>query len=86
MENTTMTMNAVACVLSVRPRPVGQHLLADLHAQGQGTTVSVVARRGRGLAVFGALVEGVVTGTAITFDPDYKPIDVARSRRGRPPV
>ena len=84
MENTTMTMNAVACVLSVRPGPIGQLLLADV--QGQGTTVSVVARQGRGLAVAGALVEGVAMRAAVTFDPDYKPTDVARSRLGRPPV
>jgi hypothetical protein len=78
MDITTMTTNAVSCVLSVRLRPVGQILMADNRAQGEGTTVSFAARQGR--------VEGLVPAAARTFDPDYKTIDVARSRSGRPPV
>jgi hypothetical protein len=85
MENTTMTMNAVACVLSVRPRPVGQLLMTDAHAQGQGTTVSTVAPRGL-RAVAAAAIQGHTPVAVLTFDPDYKPTDVARSRLGRPPV
>jgi hypothetical protein len=86
MDITTMTTNAVSCVLSVRLRPVGQILMADNRAQGEGTTVSFAARQGRGVAGAGSLVEGLVPAAARTFDPDYKTIDVARSRSGRPPV
>ena len=87
MNITTMTMSAVSCVLSVRPRSAGQIRLADTHAQGQGTTVSIAARMGsRVVAVAGAPVQGDSSVAALTFDPTYKTSDVARSRSGRPPV
>lgn len=82
MENITMTMNAVSCVLSVRPRPVNLVFTADLRAQGQGTTVSSVVRTGLRTAIFGAPVDGDVSAIAAT----YKTTDVARFRSGRPPV
>ena len=86
MDITTMTMNAVSCVLSVRPRSAGQIRLADIHAQGQGTTVSVATRMGL-RAVTGAPVQGDSSvAAALTFDPIYNTSDVARSRSGRPPV
>ena len=86
MNITTMTMNAASCVLSVRPRAAGQILLADTHAQGQGITVSIAARAGMRVAVVGAPVQGDSSAAALTFDPNYKTSDVARSRSGRPPV
>jgi hypothetical protein len=86
MNITTMTMNAVSCVLSVRSRAAGQIRLADIHAQGQGTGVSVATRMGS-RAVAGAPVQGDSSvAAALTFDPNYKTSDVARSRSGRPPV
>jgi hypothetical protein len=87
MNITTMTMNAASCVLSVRPRPAGQIRLADTHAQGQGTGVSVVAFMGmRAVAATPAQGDSSVARAALTFDPIYKTSDVARSRSGRPPV
>lgn len=82
MENITMTMNAVPCVLSVRLRLVNQVFIADNHAQGQGTTVSTVALAGLGTAVLGA----PVTGDLSVIAPTYKTTDVASFRSGRPPV
>jgi hypothetical protein len=82
MENITMTMNAVTCVLSVRPRLVNRVFMADLRAEGQGTTVSTVALAGLGTAVFGAPVNGDVSVIA----PTYTTTDVACFRSGRPPV
>ena len=84
MENTTMTMNAASCVLSVRPRPATQVLTADIHAQGQGTTVSI-ASGWLLLAVLDAPFTGVVSAAAFRR-PNYKTSDVARSPWGRPPV
>jgi hypothetical protein len=87
MDNTTMTMNAVSCVLSVRLRPAtGQVRLAPAHAPVQGTTVSAVASMGGRLADFRAPIQGDVSVAGLTFAPAYKPIDVVRSRSGRPPV
>lgn len=86
MNITTMTMNAASCVLSVRLRPAGQIRLADIHAEGQGTTVSIAAGQGS-RAVTVAPVQGDSSvAAALTFDPTYKTSDVARSRSGRPPV
>lgn len=82
MDNTTMTMNAVACVPSARPRTAGAILLADVQFAVQGTTVPFAAREGLGLAVVGAPIPGVVSATALT----YKTTDVVRSRSGSPPV
>ena len=87
MDNTTMTMNAVSCVLSVRLRPTaGQVRLAAIHAPERGTTVSVVAFMGGRLADFRAPIQGDVSVAGLTFAPAYKTIDVVRSRSGRPPV
>ncbi len=82
MRNITMTMNAVSCVLSVRPRGAGQSLIADLHAQGQGTTVSLLARTGLCTAVVGAPIFGDLSAVR----PTYKATDVACFRSWRPPV
>lgn len=82
MENITMTMHAASCVLSARPRTANV-LLADLRAQGQGTTVSSVALQGRGFIATDALFGG---GVSRVVAPAYKPTDVVRSRLGRPPV
>ncbi len=82
MRNITMTMNAVSCVLSVRPRPAGQILLADTHAQGQGTTVSFVALTG--LRTAG--VDAPIFGDFSVVRPTYKTTDVACFRSWRPPV
>ncbi len=87
MSITTMTMNAASCVLSVRPRAAGQIRLADTHAEGQGTTVSIAARMGLRMSGIAVPVQGDVSvAAALTFDPNYKTSDVARSRSGRPPV
>ena len=87
MDNTTMTMNAVSCVLSVRLRPTtGQVRLADIQAPEQGTTVSIAAGMGGRVADFRAPITGDVSVTGLTFAPAYKTIDVVRSRSGRPPV
>lgn len=82
MKNITMTTNAGVCVVSVRPRPAGQVLTADLRAQGQGTTVSIARYLGLGLIGFGAPFQGDAFVVATT----NKTLDVARSRLGRPPV
>ena len=82
MDNTTMTMHARSCVLSARPRTANV-LLADLRAQGQGTTVSIVALEARGFIATDTPFAGVVSRTVA---PSYKPTDVVRSRSGRPPV
>jgi len=87
MDNTTMTMNAVSCVLSVRLRPTtGQVRLAATLAPEQGTTVSVAAFMGGRVADFRAPVQGDVSVTGRTSAPAYKIPDVVRSRSGRPPV
>ncbi|GAB3081523.1 hypothetical protein GCM10027053_52820 [Intrasporangium mesophilum] len=86
MSITTMTMSAASCVLSVRPRAAGQIRLADTHALGQGTTVSIAAREGRMSGVTVPVQGDISVAAALTFDPNYKPSDVARSRSGRPPV
>ena len=87
MDNTTMTMNAVSCVLSVRLRPTtGQVRLSRPSAPEQGTTVSVAAVMGGRVADFSAPIQGDVSVAGLTFAPAYKTIDVVRSRSGRPPV
>jgi len=86
MDNTTMTMNAVSCVLSVRLRPTtGQVRLAATHAPEQGTTVSIAAVMGGRVADFRAPIQGDFSVAGLTF-PAYKTLDVVRSRSGRPPV
>ena len=85
--NTTITMNAVSCVLSVRLRPTtGQVRLADIQAPEQGTTVSIAAVNGGRVADFRLPSQGDVSVLGRTFAPAYKTIDVVRSRLGRPPV
>ena len=87
MDNTTMTMNAVSCVLSVRLRPTtGQVRLVAGIAPEQGTTVSVATRMGGRVADFRAPIQGDVSVTGLTSAPAYKTLDVVRSRSGRPPV
>ncbi|MFM6852252.1 MAG: hypothetical protein ACKOVB_24440 [Terrabacter sp.] len=86
MDITTMTMNAATCVLSVRPRAAGQIRLADSTFEAQGTTVSVAAVMGGRVADFRAPITGDVSVLGLTSAPAYKPIDVVRSRSGRPPV
>ncbi|GAA2744614.1 hypothetical protein GCM10009868_22940 [Terrabacter aerolatus] len=87
MDNTTMTMNAVSCVLSVRLRPTtGDVRLAATRAPEQGTTVSVAARTGSRVADFRAPFQGDVSVIRLTSAPAYKTLDVVRSRSGRPPV
>src|SRR6476620_5179125 len=82
MDTTTMTMNAVSCVLSVRLRPTtGDVRLAAIHAPEQGTTVSVAAQGGR-VVGFRAPITGGVSVTGLTFASAYKTIDVVRSRSG----
>jgi hypothetical protein len=85
MRNITMTMNAVSCVVSARPRPASI-LLADVHVEAQGTGVSIVAPAGvRRMADRG--VKGFVPFAAgVDLTAIYKTPDVARSRSGRPPV
>jgi hypothetical protein len=86
MDNTTMTMNAVTCVLSVRPRIAGPVRLAAAFLMDQGTTLSVAAHTGDRVVGFGALVKGQVSVDVRTIAPTYKTPDVVRSRSGRPPV
>jgi hypothetical protein len=87
MDNTTMTMHAVSCVLSVRLRPTtGDVRLAATRAPEQGTTVSIAALMGSRVADFRAPIQGDVSVAGLTFAPSYKTIDVVRSRSGRPPV
>ena len=86
MDNTTMTMNAVTCVLSVRPRIAGPVRLAAAFLMDQGTTLSVAAHTGDRVVGFGAPFQGQVSDEVRTIAPTYKPIDVVRSRSGRPPV
>lgn len=87
MDNTTMTMNAVSCVLSVRLRPTtGDVRLTATRAPEQGTTVSIAALMGGRVADFRAPFQGDVSVAGRTFAPAYKTIDVVRSRSGRPPV
>ena len=86
MDITTMTMNAVSCVLSVRPRAAGQIRLADTHVMGQGTTVSIAAADAGRVADFRAPFQGDVWVLGRTSAPAYKTNDVVRSRLGRPPV
>ncbi len=86
MDNTTMTMNAVTCVASVRPRVAGPVRLADALRTDQGITVSTAALAGGRVAGFGAPVMGEVSISALTFVATYKTPDVVRSRSGRPPV
>ncbi len=86
MDNTTMTMSAVSCVLSVRLRPTtGDVRLAATRAPEQGTTVSIAAVMGGRVADFRAPIQGDVSVAGLTF-PAYKTLDVVRSRSGRPPV
>jgi len=87
MDNTTMTMSAVSCVLSVRLRPTtGDVRLAATHAPEQGTTVSIAAVMGGRVAEFRAPIQGDVSVAGLTFARSYKTFDVVRSRSGRPPV
>jgi hypothetical protein len=86
MNITTMTMNAASCVLSVRPRSAGQIRLADNHAQGQGTGVSIAAFMGSPAGTVAPVQGDISVARALTFDPTYKTSDVARSHCGRPPV
>ena len=81
MDNTMITMNAVVCVPSARPRTAGVVLLADTRIGVQGTVVSLAARTGLGAAVAGAPF-GVPAATV----KGYLTTDVVRSRSGRPPV
>lgn len=87
MDNTTMTMNAVSCVLSVRLRPTtGQARVAAFDAPVQGTGVSVAAVAGIRVADLRSPIQGDASVTGRTFAPAYKLPDVVRSRSGRPPV
>jgi hypothetical protein len=87
MDNTTMTMNAVSCVLSVRLRPTaGQVRLAAIDAPVQGTSVSVAAVLGASVADLRSPIQGDVSVDRLGFAPTYKTPDVVRSRSGRPPV
>jgi hypothetical protein len=86
MDNTTMTMNAVSCVLSVRPRIAGPVRLAAAFLMDQGTTLPVAALTGDRVVGFGALVKGQVSVDVRAIAPTYKTPDVVRSRSGRPPV
>lgn len=81
MNTMMIAMSAASCVVSARPRPAGQILLADVTVTGQGTTVSI-ARRGTALAVADAPFAGDISADA----PTYKTTDVARFHLGRPPV
>lgn len=85
MRNITMTMNAVSCVASARPRSASI-LLADVQPGLQGTGVSIVSPADvRRIADRG--VKGSVPFAAgVDFTAIYKTPDVARSRSGRPPV
>src|SRR5690348_2160358 len=61
MDNTTMTMNAVSCVLSVRLRPTtGDVRLAAMHAPEQGIALSAAVLGGR-LGAFIAPTTGDVS-------------------------
>ena len=86
MDNTTMTMNAASCVLSVRPRIAGPVRLAAAFLMDQGTTLSVATTTGVRVAPIGAGFLGQVSDEVRTVAPTYKTLDVARSRSGRPPV
>jgi hypothetical protein len=87
MDNTTMTMSAVSCVLSVRLRPTaGDVRLAATRAPKQGTAVSIAAVMGGRVADFRAPIQGDVSVAGLTFAPAYTSLDVVRSRSGRPPV
>jgi len=87
MDNTTMTMNAVSCVLSVRLRPTaGQVRLAAFDAPVQGTGLSVAAVTGTRVADLRSPIQGYVSVDGSGFAPAYKFPDVVRSRSGRPPV
>ncbi|WP_343991988.1 hypothetical protein [Terrabacter terrae] len=86
MDNTTMTMNAVSCVLSVRLRPAtGQGRVATAGAPVQGTTVSA-AGMGARVADLRSPIQGYVSVAGVTSAPAFKIPDVVRSRSGRPPV
>ena len=86
MDNTTMTMNAVTCVNSVRPRIAGPVRLAAAFLMDQGTTLPVAALTGDRVVGFGARFQGQVSDEVRTVAPTYKTLDVVRSRSGRPPV
>jgi hypothetical protein len=86
MDNTTMTINAVSCVTSVRPRIAGPVRLAAAFVMDQGTTLPVAALAGDRLVGFGAPVKGQVSLQVLAIAPTYKTPDVVRSRSGRPPV
>jgi len=86
MDNTTMTMNAVSCVLSVRPRIAGPVRLAAAFLMDQGTTLSAASLTVGRIAPIGAGFLGLVSDEVRTVAPTYKTLDVVRSRSGRPPV
>ena len=86
MDNTTMTMNAVSCVLSVRPRIAGPVRLAAALLMDQGITLSVASITDVRIAPIGAGFLGQVSDEVRTVAPTYKTLDVVRSRSGRPPV
>lgn len=84
MRNITMTMNAVSCVASARPRPASI-LLATRRFEAQGTGVSIVAPIGVRVVADRA-VTGHIPFAAVGYLATNKTPDVARSRSGRPPV
>jgi len=86
MDNTTMTMNAANCVLSVRPRIAGPVRLAAALLMDQGITLSVATTTDVRVAPVGAGFQGQVSDEVRTVAPTYKTLDVVRSRSGRPPV
>jgi hypothetical protein len=87
MDNTTMTMNAVSCVLSVRLRPTaGQVRLAAFDAPVQGTGLSIAGVMGAPVADLRSPIQGDVSVDRLGFAASYKTPDVVRSRSGRPPV
>ena len=72
MDNTTMTMNAVTCVLSVRPRIAGPVRLAAALLVDQGTTLSVAAHTGDRVVGFGAVFQGQVSDDGPHHRPDVQ--------------
>ncbi len=94
MKNNTTTKHADSCVASVRVRRVDQRRVAPVTVGALGTAVSIVMPNALPIAlpiawVCLASVDAPFTGvigvsTGSTFA--YKTLDVARSRRGRPPV
>lgn len=82
MEITTMNQSAV-CAMSVRPRTAGTILLTGNATTVQGRTVPFA-----GFGVRTALRTDDIRFFAdkVVVDAPTHPIDVARSRLGRPPV